>query len=128
MALFFFLYHLSTKTRFNIALLFALLAKNIACLIIKEDISSLVRRLDVMSIINLMPLVLGEHINYIANRYRVRLRVYTYIYKWLRGVAILEGLVHIVAAVLLQLFNPYTRFRIKALIVSRLYSIKLSKS
>ena len=52
-----------------------------------------------MSIINLMPLVLGEYINFVVNRCGVSLRVYTYIYKWLRGVAILEGLVHMVVAV-----------------------------
>jgi hypothetical protein len=52
-----------------------------------------------MSIINLMPLVLGEHINFITNRYRVNLKAYAYIYKWLGGVAILKGLVYIMAAV-----------------------------
>jgi hypothetical protein len=95
---------------------------------IKEDISSLVQRLGIIFIINLMPLVLREYINFIINRCRVNLKVYTYIYKWLRGVAILKGLVYIVAAVSLQPFNLYIRFKIKALIVSRLYSIKLSKS
>jgi hypothetical protein len=99
MALFFFSHCLSTKTRFNIALLFIFLARNIACLIVKEDISSLVRRLGVMSTINLMPLVLGEYINFVANSCRVCLRAYTYIHKWLRGVAILEGLLHAVVAV-----------------------------
>jgi hypothetical protein len=52
-----------------------------------------------MSIINLMPLVLGEHINFIANRCGVNLKAYTYMYKWLRGVVILKGLVYIMAAV-----------------------------
>jgi hypothetical protein len=99
MALFFFSYCLSIKTRFNIALLFILLSRNITCLIIKEDISSLVQRLNIISIINLMPLILREHINFITNSYRVRLRVYAYIYKWLGGVAILKGLLYIVVAV-----------------------------
>jgi hypothetical protein len=117
---YFFSYRLSIKTRFNIALLFILLSKNIACLIVKEDISSLVQRLGVISTINLMPLILREYINFVANRYRVNLKAYAYMYKWLRGVAILKGLVYIVAAVLLQPFNLYIRFRIKALTISRL--------
>ena len=81
-----------------------------------------------MFIINLIPLVLREYINFVANHYRVSLKAYTYIYKWLRGVAILKGLIYIVAAILLQSFNPYIGFRIKALIVSSLYFIKLNKS
>jgi hypothetical protein len=51
-----------------------------------------------------MPLVLREYINFIINYYRVNLRVYAYIYKWLKGVTIFKGLVYIVTAVLLQLF------------------------
>ena len=89
-----------------------------------KDITTLVERLGVISTINLILLALGEHMNFVTNYYRVSLRAYIYIYKWLGRVAILEGLVHIVAALLSQLFNLYTRFRIKALIVSRLYSAR----
>jgi hypothetical protein len=127
-ALFFFSHCLTTKTRFDIALLFALLAGNIACLIVEEDIPSLVRRLGVMSTINLMPLVLGEHMNFVANRCGVSLRAYAHMHEWLGGVAILEGLVHVVAAVSSQSFNPHTGFGIEALTVSRLCSVKLGKS
>jgi len=34
-----------------------------------------------MFIINLIPLVLKEYINFIINRYKISLKAYTYIYK-----------------------------------------------
>jgi hypothetical protein len=81
-----------------------------------------------MLIINLVPLALGEHMNFVANRCEVSFRAYAYIHKWLGRVAILERLVYIIAAVLSQLFNSHIRFRIKALIVSLLCSAKEGRS
>jgi hypothetical protein len=85
-------------------------------------------RLDVMSTINLMPLTLEEYINFVANCCGVSLRAYSYMHEWIGLVAILKGLIHTVAAVLLQPFNSYIRFRIKALIVSQLCSTRVGRS
>ena len=71
-----------------------------------------------MSTINLIPLSLGGQINLIASRYRIRLGAYARIHRWLGKVAIVEGLVHTVAAVSLQKPNLRVQSDVAALIVS----------
>jgi hypothetical protein len=119
----------SKTTRFDAALIFILLAGNTACLIVGwKDVATLVGRLGVMSTINLVPLTLGEHMNFVANCCGVSLGAYSRMHEWIGLVAILEGLIHAVAAVLSQPFNPHTRFGIEALVVSRLCSARVGRS
>lgn len=47
-----------------------------------------------MSVINLMPLALGGHMNFIASRCKIRPHTYERIHRWVAKVAIVEGLLH----------------------------------
>lgn len=43
--------------------------------------------------------MLREHINLVANFYKVKLKAYTSMHKWLRRVVIAKGLIYLVAAI-----------------------------
>jgi hypothetical protein len=67
-----------------------------------KDVPRLIRRSGLMSIIILIPLLLGGYMNLIANHCGIRLGSYTRIHRWLERVAIVQGLVYTAAAVSLQ--------------------------
>jgi hypothetical protein len=63
-------------------LIILFLVKNIVYLSVKvKDITSLIKRLGLLYIINLMPLALREYINLVANFYKVKLRAYASIHE-----------------------------------------------
>jgi hypothetical protein len=90
-------------TGFDVLLIVVFLVGNVLCTTIRvKDIHGLTGRSGLMSIINLMPLSLGGHMNLIASRCGIRLGAYSRTHRWLGRVAIVEGLIHTVAAVSLR--------------------------
>ena len=90
-------------TRFDLVLIFVYLVGITLCTTVQvKDISALTRRSGFISIINLIPLSLGAHMNILANYGGITLSVYSRMHRWLRRVAIAEGLVHTAAAVFLR--------------------------
>lgn len=63
-----------------------------------HDISGLRRRSGMIAMINLVPLSPGAHMNFLVNFCGIRLGDYGRIHRWLGRMAIVEGIVHTVAA------------------------------
>jgi hypothetical protein len=90
-------------TRFDLGLICVFLVGIVLCTSIRvRDISALARRSGLISIINLIPLSLGSHMNLIASCYGISLGTYGRIHRWLGRVAIVEGLIHTAAAASLK--------------------------
>jgi hypothetical protein len=80
-----------------VGLVIAFVVRNVFCLTFGvKNVASLVKRSGVIYIINLILLALREHINVVASWYRLSLRAFVYIYKWLGIVALVKGLVYII--------------------------------
>jgi len=102
-------------------LIILFLARNTACLNIKvKDVASLITRSSLLYIINLVPLALREYINLVARFYGVKLNVYASIYKWLKRVVIIKGLIYLIAALSSQRLNLQSILKIIELIISHL--------
>ena len=102
-------------------LIILFLARNTACLNIKvKDVASLITRFSLLYIINLVPLALREYINLVARFYGVKLNVYASIYKWLKRVVIVKGLIYLIAALSSQRLNLQSILKIIELIISHL--------
>ncbi|KAI9855644.1 MAG: hypothetical protein M1813_009690 [Trichoglossum hirsutum] len=103
-------------TRFDVVLIVVFLIGNILCTTIGvEDISSLTKRAGLMSTINLMPLSLGGHMNFVASRCGIKLESYGRIHRWLGRAAIAESLVHVAAAASSQKPNLHVSSQAAAL-------------
>ncbi|KIW79846.1 hypothetical protein Z517_06461 [Fonsecaea pedrosoi CBS 271.37] len=90
-------------TRFDLLLTIIFLIGIVCSTTIRvEDTAGLRRRSGVISIINLIPLFGGAHMNFLTNACGIRLDVYRRIHRWLGRVAVVEGLVHVIAGVSLQ--------------------------
>ena len=106
-------------TRFDLLLTIIFLIGMVYCTAIRvHDIAGLIRRSGVISIINLIPLSIGAHMNFLTNACGIRLGVYGRIHRWLGRVAVVEGLVHAIAAVSLQKLDLHMLSDIAGLIVS----------
>ncbi|CAK7237495.1 hypothetical protein SBRCBS47491_009996, partial [Sporothrix bragantina] len=85
------------------AVLFVFLLANVLVLAIgNRDAADFVRRSASLSLANLVPLFLGSQMNSVANVLGLRLRAYSRMHRWLGRVAVVEGLVHMIAAVVLH--------------------------
>ena len=90
-------------TRFDLLLTIIFLIGIVCSTTIRvHDTAGLRRRSGMISIINLIPLSGGAHMNFLANACGIRLDVYGRIHRWLGRIAVVEGLVHVIAAVSLQ--------------------------
>ncbi|KAF2458843.1 hypothetical protein BDY21DRAFT_258314, partial [Lineolata rhizophorae] len=90
-------------TRFNAILIVVFWVGNILCSTIGvKDVLELARRSALLSTINLIPVLLGAHMNIIVSYYGIRLPTYTRIHACIGIVAVIEGLVHTVAISSLQ--------------------------
>jgi len=94
--------YLSTSgktTRFDILLLVVFLSANAIALSIGiEDVSGLIKRSGLLSVINLMPLFSGGQMNIVASRCGVGFRAYARMHRWLGRVALIEGIIHFATA------------------------------
>ena len=82
-------------TRFDVILIAVLFIGNVICTTVGvKDIPNLIGRTGLISIVNLMPLPLGGHMNLIASRCGISLEAYVSIHRWLAMAGIVEGLVH----------------------------------
>jgi hypothetical protein len=90
-------------TRFNLGLIYVFLAGIVVCTTVQvKDVSTLRRRSGLMSVINLIPLLLGSRMNLVASYCGISLGTYGRAHRWLGRVAIAEGLIHTAAAVSMQ--------------------------
>jgi hypothetical protein len=111
-------------TRFEMVLVAAFVVGNVICLTVGvKDVPSLIKRSGLISIINLMPLSLGAHMNLIASYCGISLGAYASIHRWLGWVAIVEGLVHTIAAVSHQKLNLHITSDVAALTASQSESL-----
>lgn len=114
---------LSSRTaRFDVLLVILFLVGNAVCLSIEvKDVVSLTKRSALLCIINLVPLALGEHMNFVASFCGVRLSAYASLHEWLGRVVIAEGLIHSVAAISSQHINLQSTFVVAKIIVGNLH-------
>ncbi|EXJ56217.1 uncharacterized protein A1O5_12673 [Cladophialophora psammophila CBS 110553] len=90
-------------TRFDLLVTITFLVGVVVCTVIQvQNIPGLRRRSGLISIINIIPLSLGAHMNLLANVCGIRLGAYGRIHRWLGRVAIVEGLIHTATAVSLK--------------------------
>lgn len=98
----------SRITYFEAILLLLFLAGNVLCVAIGAKNTSVTNRMGTLSVINLMPLALGSHMNFIASRCRIRPQSYERMHRWVGKVAIVEGLIHSVMAAAFKLPASHT--------------------
>ena len=109
-------------TRFDFLLTILFLIGLVCCTTVEvHDVAGLRRRSGMISIINLIPLSAGAHMNFLTNACGIRLDVYGRIHRWLGRVAVIEGLVHTIAAVSLQMPDLQVRSDVAGLTVSLLF-------
>jgi predicted ferric reductase len=96
------------------------LTGNVVCVAIGSRDSTVIRRLAIMSVINLVPLALGGHMNFIASRCRIRPQNYERMHRWVGKVAILEGLIHSVMAALSNVPSRRSPAIVAAVVVAAL--------
>ncbi len=90
---------LSEMTRFDLILVVIFILGNILCVTIGiHNSSDLADRTALASTINLIPLFLGGHMNWIISRCGVRFESYSRIHRWLGRVSIAEGILHAIIA------------------------------
>lgn len=90
----------SRVARVDIIVLFLFLLANVIALsLYVDDLLTFVRRSGLICTINLMPLFLGGRMNVIVNSCRLSLHTFSRIHRWLGRIVILEGFIHVVAAV-----------------------------
>ena len=70
---------------------------NVLCL--TTDRTKIVQRTGRLTIVNLVPLSLGSHMNSIVSSCGLGYESYNAIHRWLGRVAVIEGLIHVIFAV-----------------------------
>ncbi|KAI9772408.1 MAG: hypothetical protein M1840_000611 [Geoglossum simile] len=117
-------------TRFDVILIIGFLMGNTLCVTIGvRNTSCLIKRTGLMSIINLMPLALGSHMNLVVNRCGLGPESYGRMHRWLGRVAIIEGFVHSTVAATSQKPDLHDSTQVAALIaVSAMAAILVSSS
>jgi hypothetical protein len=75
----------------------AYVAANAVCMgLYVNDPAEIAARSGILATVNLVPLLLGTHLSDVASFLKVTLRTQTTIHRWLGGMTLLEGLIHIV--------------------------------
>lgn len=112
--------HSYLKTpRLDILVLLLFLGANIFCLSFKTGgIDGFVKRSGSISVVNLIPLSLGGHLNPIADFCGIDLKSYVKLHRWLGWVAVIEALIHTTVTVSVQKPNLQASSNIAALTVS----------
>jgi hypothetical protein len=93
----------STITGFEALLFLLFLGSNVLCVFIGFKDSSVIKRMGIMSVINLVPLALGGHMNFIVSRCKIGPQSYERMHRWVGKVAIVQGLIHSIGTVVSNL-------------------------
>jgi len=99
------------------------LANTLALVIGVNDVASFTKRSGLISVINLTPLYLGGQMNLLASGCGISLGVYAKTHRWLGRVALIEGLVHVIATLPTRRPNLNVRADVAAIIVSDVRTI-----
>jgi hypothetical protein len=75
------------------------------------------RRAGLLSTVNLVPLVLGSHMNSIVNGCGLGYDAYGTIHRWTGWVTVVDGLIHVVLAVILEKPSLDSSSQVAALVV-----------
>jgi len=90
---------LGEMTRFNLILVVIFILGNILCVTIGiHNFSDLSNRTALASTINLIPLFLGGHMNWVVSRCGISFESYSCVHRWLGRVSIAEGILHAIIA------------------------------
>lgn len=108
--------HLGGITRYHALLILTLLVGNVLCL--TTDRTKIVQRTGRLTIVNLVPLSLGSHMNSIVSSCGLGYESYNAIHRWLGRVAVIEGLIHVIFAVVSHKPNLHSSTQVAALLVS----------
>jgi hypothetical protein len=108
--------HLGGTTRYHALLILALLVSNVLCLI--DNCTEIVQQIEQLTIVNLVLLALGTHINSIVSYCGLRYKSYHAIHCWLERVAVIKGVIYIILASVSQKPNLYSSTQVAALVVS----------
>jgi hypothetical protein len=104
------------STRFDALLIIAFLTGNVFCLI--SDRTRLMQQTGLLSTVNLVPLALGSHMNSVVSCCGLGSEAYNAIHRWIGRVAVIEGVIHVILAVVLQKPNLHASTQVAALVVS----------
>uniref|UniRef100_A0A093UXW8 Ferric/cupric reductase transmembrane component 2 n=1 Tax=Talaromyces marneffei PM1 TaxID=1077442 RepID=A0A093UXW8_TALMA len=118
----------SDATRLDVVLFTLLLVVNIICSAVGvHNLSQAIRRTGLMTVINILPLAMGGHMNILVDRCKIGLRNYQQIHRSIGRVAILEGLVHSVIALISAGRNWHSTSSIAAIVAaSALFAMLLT--
>ena len=109
----------SNTTWYDVLLVLVYLIGNALCLSIGvTSRKHLVQRTGLLSTVNLIPLALGSHMNIVINRVGLGLETYNRIHRWIARVAVLEGLLHTVLAIISQTPDLHSSTQRAAVVVS----------
>ena len=75
-------------------------------------------RIGLLSIVNLVPLALGSHMNSVVSCCGLGPEAYNAIHRWIRRVAVVEGVIHMILAVVSQKPNLHASTQVAALMMS----------
>ena len=101
-------------TRYHALLVITLLVRNVLCLTLgTHNRTEIMQRTGLLSTVNLIPLALGSHMNFIVSRCGLGYEGYSAIYRWIRWVAVIEGVIHVILAVVFQTPNLYSSTQLR---------------
>jgi hypothetical protein len=83
-------------TRYHALLVLALLVGNVICLM--DGRTKMVQRTGLLSIVNLVPLALGSHMNSVVSCCGLEYDAYNATHRWMGRVAVIEGVIHVILA------------------------------
>ena len=106
-------------TRYHALLVIALIVGNVLCLTLgMRDRTEILQRTGLLSTVNLVPLALGSHMNSVVSCCGLGYETYSAIHHWIGRVAVIEGVIHVILAVVLQTPNLHSSTQVAALVVS----------
>ena len=106
-------------TRYHALLVIALLVGNVLCLTLgTHDRTEILQRTGLLSTVNLVPLALGSHMNSVVSCCGLGYEAYSAIHRWIGRVAVVEGVIHVILAVVSQTPDQHSSTQVAALVVS----------
>jgi hypothetical protein len=105
-------------SRLDVFILLLFLGCNVLCLTINiNDVPEFTKRSGVISVVNLVPLSLGSHMNFLFSFSGLSLPTCARFHRWLGRIALCEGLIHVAAAIPRHKLNLHTTSDIGGLAV-----------
>jgi DMSO/TMAO reductase YedYZ heme-binding membrane subunit len=89
-----------------------------------DDRTKILQRTGLLSLVNLIPLALGSHMNSVVSCCGLGYEAYSAIHRWIGRVAVIEGVIHVILAVVSQTPNLHSSTQIAALVVSLSLALK----